>query len=194
MLLKVYKLVFILFFLLLNNLCNASNDDLKRIEDYLNSIKNLRAKFSQLNPDKSISKGLFFLSRPGKFRLSYKTPNAFLIISDGEKLIYNDGDETTFLPLSSIPVDVLLEDKISLTEKKYIIDLSRQDNKIKLTLRKVSDPDAGFLVIFFSDSPLAIMAWLIRDAQGLDTYVSLSDISIEDKLNPKLFYFNKSIF
>src|SRR5260221_2819576 len=47
---------------------------IKLIENYFADLKTFKADFSQKNPDGSVSKGEFYLSRPDKFRLHYKQP------------------------------------------------------------------------------------------------------------------------
>ena len=50
-------------------------DDIARVEYYLNSVKTLSADFIQISPDSSISRGRFYLKRPGRLRFEYDPPS-----------------------------------------------------------------------------------------------------------------------
>ena len=81
--------------------------DLKRVENYLESLSTLKSGFLQISSNGGVASGKFFMSRPGKLRFEYDPPASILIISDGIFLIYidKDLDQVTHVFLKSIQSD-----------------------------------------------------------------------------------------
>ncbi len=61
----------------------ADRADIARVEEYLNSIRTLRARFIQLTQTGGRSQGTFYLSRPGRLRLEYDPPVPTILIANG---------------------------------------------------------------------------------------------------------------
>ena len=53
------------------------------IEKYLNSIRTLKARFVQSNPNGSIVQGTLYVRRPGRMRFEYDPPSQLKIVADG---------------------------------------------------------------------------------------------------------------
>src|SRR3569833_2296391 len=84
--------------------------DLQQIETYLNGLTTAQADFTFAAPDGTLSRGIFYLSRPAKLRFEYTEPKGNLLIADGDYVIYYDAQqkEASNLPISSTPLDFLL--------------------------------------------------------------------------------------
>jgi len=59
----------------------------REIADFINGYKNLQGEFTQIGPTGRVSKGVFYLSKPGKMRFEYAAPNPFIIVSDGSWVV-----------------------------------------------------------------------------------------------------------
>ncbi|MBY0431339.1 MAG: outer membrane lipoprotein carrier protein LolA, partial [Rhodospirillales bacterium] len=77
--------------------------DVQRVEDYLNGITTLQARFLQASPNGATAEGTAYISRPGKMRLAYDPPSPILVVADGRMLVYYDSElkETSYAPLDS---------------------------------------------------------------------------------------------
>ena len=53
------------------------------IEKYFNSIRTLKARFVQSNPNGSIIQGTLYVRRPGRMRFEYDPPSQLKIVADG---------------------------------------------------------------------------------------------------------------
>ena len=76
------------------------------ISDYINSFKTIQGEFTQISPKGNLSRGVFYISRPGKMRFEYAPPNPYLIVADGKWLTIKNrakekGDQ---FPLSQTPL------------------------------------------------------------------------------------------
>ena len=92
------------------NLTPQDETDLKRIQDYLNGITTMRAKFQQYSEKGGIAFGTIYLKRPGFIRIEYEPPSPMLIVSDSVSLHYYDPelDQINRVPVSSSPLWFLL--------------------------------------------------------------------------------------
>ena len=56
------------------------------------------------------------------------------------------------------------------------------EKKIKLEINDPSKVDAGSIKFIFQDSPLLIKKWVIKDIQGFETQIFLSNTIINGEL------------
>ena len=79
--------------LLLTSPVNAQSKplSLNEISEYLNSLINAEGAFTQVNADGTLSKGRFYLKRPGRMRFEYEPPNDALVVAGQGTLAVFDG-------------------------------------------------------------------------------------------------------
>ncbi len=173
-------------------LSEADKADIARIEDYLNRIDTLKARFVQMASTGDMSRGEFYISRPGKLRIAYDPPVPVLIVANGTFLIYHDTelDQTSHLLLSSTPASVLVEENVRLnSDTMSVTKIDHGANAIRVTLKQIDDPAAGLITLTFTDQPLSLRQWTVLDAQGTTTDFALVDPRFGLTLDPALFEF-----
>ncbi len=167
----------------------ADRADVARVEAYLNKLGSVRAGFIQTTSTGAFAEGRLYLRRPGKLRLDYAPPVKLQIFADGFWLIYVDGEleQANHVPLSATPAQVLLAENIRLSGDTTVTRVERTRHMIRLYLVRTEEPDAGVLVLVFSDNPLALRQWLVIDAQGITTRVSLVNPEFNVFIDNKVF-------
>lgn len=163
------------------------------VQEYLNSITTLRAKFVQTANDGKQDNGTFYLSRPGRMRIDYDPPNKDFIVSDGTLIYYYDSKmkQQSSAPISRSLADFFLRKNISLSGDISVSDLKHENNTIQMTLIQAKNPLAGSLTLLLSDKPLQLLAWRIVDQQGLVTEVRLTSSEMGIPLDSgKLFHYS----
>ena len=165
--------------------------DVARVEAYLNSIQTLKARFLQVGPDGGLSEGNFYLRRPGRLRFEYDPPIPVLMVADGTWVVFYDSEieQVTRVPLNSTPLAVLVRDPIRLQGSVTVTRVERATGTLRLTLLDSDEPDEGSITLVFSDRPLALRQWLVRDPQGLETTIAMSKAQYNLILDPALFVF-----
>lgn len=166
-----------------------NKEDIARVEAYLNNITTLKARFLQINAEGKIAEGDVFLRRPGRARFEYEPPAQILVVADGTWLIFHDKElnETTRLPLYSTPISVLLKENVVLKDDVTVVSVEKDANTLRLNIIDTDEPDQGGITLVFSDKPLQLRKWLITDAQGQATSVTLSDVERSIALKADLF-------
>ncbi len=169
--------------------------DVARVEAYLNSIQTLKARFLQVGPDGGLSEGNFYLRRPGRLRFEYDPPIPVLMVADGTWVVFYDSEieQVTRVPLNSTPLAVLVRDPIRLQGSVTVTRVERATGTLRLTLLDSDEPDEGSITLVFSDRPLALRQWLVRDPQGLETTIAMSKVQYNLILDPALFVFFEPI-
>ena len=164
-------------------------DALKKVEAYFNGLTTLQARFLQVSSQGATAQGILSLKRPGRMRFEYDPPSPVLLVSDGIWLIFQDNElqQTTHVPLGSTPLAVLVEDPVDLTGNLEVLDVRHDPGVIRLLMRMRDDPEAGFIQMVFSDSPLELRQWTITDAQGIEVKVALLETRKGMKLEDDLF-------
>ena len=151
----------------------------QRINAYFNSITNLQGSFEQVDSTEKHTTGRFYVQRPGKIRFDYAPPSALRIIADGKYLAIEDSDLKTVekYPIQSTPFRLLLAESVDLDRDARIVGVETQEGTLSVSLEDKSNDAAGSIrLIFASGSDLQLKEWLITDAQGLTTRVTVNDV------------------
>jgi len=152
--------------------------ELSQAEDYLNTIKTLKARFTQISPAGDSVEGTIFLSRPGKMRLDYDEPSPIQVIATGKFLIYFDKQlkQVSYLDLESSIAGVLVRDKVELdgTDLK-LVKVSHAPDVLNVTVTHRKDPSQGQITLVFTERPFTLRQWQVVDAQGQNTTVVLTE-------------------
>ncbi len=160
-----------------------------KIEKYFDGLKTLKADVVQVNPDQSTSTGRFYWDRPEKFRIHYLEPKDRIFVSDGSVFIEYDTQEDipNFISLESTPASLFLKPKLRLSGDVSVREIQADANKITVVLYKTKDPDVGTLTLTFSQKPMQLVHWIIHDAQGNVTQVSLNNVVENQPIKDNLF-------
>jgi outer membrane lipoprotein-sorting protein len=150
-----------------------------KINAYFNQITNLQGNFEQIDPNNKRSSGRFYVQRPGKIRFDYAPPSALRIVADGASLAIEDSDLKTVekYPIESTPFRLLLAKTVDLGRDARIVGVERQDTSLAITLEDKTGDAAGMIKLYFDTDPqLELKEWVITDAQGLTTTVTVDNV------------------
>lgn len=177
--------------LVLVTLTAAADDNeafLDSIETYLDSITSLDSRFVQTNQDMTHLSGSFQLKRPHFLRFAYDDPPT-LIIARGERLVFRDGEtgEITQGSVDGTPAQFLLRPQIRFGDDVRVADLRRDSGFVAVTLELVDEPGTGSISLILAEDPLALEQWLVRDAQGVVTRITLVSPRFDVELDNSLF-------
>lgn len=169
---------------------------IKKVQDYLNGIRTLRATFSQDNPNGTMASGTMYLKRLGKesfgkLRLDYAPPNLTKIIANGEILRHEDGDtkEINEYSIDSTPASFLLRHKIDFFNDLEVKKMDAKGEKIYLTVVRPGDEGVTLTLIFVTSPMLRLQEWTVIDGQANETHVVLENVEIGVPLDERLFKF-----
>ena len=170
-------------------LSESDRGALKRISDYLESIRTMRARFEQKAASGELAHGEIYLRRPSQIRVEYKAPMHALLVADGVWLSYYDTelDQLTQIPINQSPLWLLLQDKIDFTTAATVSRIERSVGVLRVSLRQAKNPDAGSIILSFADNPLQLTQWTIRDSQGTSVDVALQDAVFGGFFSDELF-------
>ncbi len=163
--------------------------EINRIEDYLNGIRTMESRFIQINPDGSAWDGNLYVKRPGRFRFEYDPPVPYLLVANGSWLFHVDRSlkETNVIPLVKTPAQFLVQANISLKKDFKITKLEELPGILQIGLVTRDNPDMGEVTLTFSDKPLELRKWTVRDVQDNITQITLQNTRYGVNLNADLF-------
>lgn len=170
-------------------LTQQDREDLQRIAGYFNGVRTMKGRFLQVGPDGNAAEGQIYLSRPGRFRFEFDPPVPMLIVSDGAYIVMEDRELRSVerIPLGATPLDMLLRDEVKFDDSVGISKIERGAAILRVTLFEPSRPKEGSLTLVFGDKPLEFAGWIVTDAQGKTTSISLSQIDFNPELSSRLF-------
>lgn len=188
--------------LLLITLCLFSSSDcfaminesdesyLKKVETYVNSLKKISGKFTQHSSNGAKDSGKFYINKPGKMRLEYNSP--ILLVADGTSIVYEDkkSNQISYISMNSNPASIVLNGNITFTGNNPSVkvkSIEERERTTEITLTTTNEKQSGVITLIFENKPLSFSGWRVRDAQGITTEVTLSDIKPEEYFDPSLF-------
>lgn len=189
----------------LADLTPQQRNDIDRVNTYLNRLDKVQAGFLQISPDGAISRGNFYLSRPGRLRFEYLPPDDLLIVADGTWVAVRENDLGTVdrFPIGETPLSLLLDKHVDIGTNTEIIALKREAGILRITLRDPDEPHKGEITLTFADDrrpdteltgqELELRQWVIVDAQGLTTQIGLSEVREGGDFDPRLFIMRDAV-
>ena len=166
--------------------------DVGQAEDYLNTIKTMKARFTQISPAGDSVEGTIFLSRPGKMRLDYDEPSPIQVIATGKFLIYFDKQlkQVSYIDLESSIAGILVRDQVRLDGPDLkLVKITHAPDLLNITVTHRKDPSQGQITLVFTEHPFAMRQWKVVDAQNQLTTVSLYEPQQGIPLDNAMFKF-----
>jgi len=165
---------------------------IKKISDYITSIKNLKGEFTQISPKGNVSRGVFFISRPGKMRFEYAPPNPFVIVADGKWLtvkqrLKDQTEKGDQYPLCETPLRFLLCENVDLLKDTNILGFEEADGLATLTVEERKSSFGGQIVLVFDENKNELQQWIVIDGKGRRTTVQLENMVAGAAADPRLF-------
>jgi outer membrane lipoprotein-sorting protein len=156
---------------------------------YINGFRSLQGEFTQVSPKGTVSKGVFYLSKPGKMRFEYSPPNPFIIVSDGTWVTIKNRakDRADQYPLSQTPLRLVLDDDVNIYQEADILDVQSAEGLVTVTLEDKKKMVPGHLILTFDEKHNALQQWIVVDGQGRKTTVALENVVAGVEADPKLF-------
>lgn len=163
---------------------------IKKADAFLSSANTMVGDFEQKGADGRQSEGKIYIQKPGKLRFEYAAPATLEVIADGSKVAVHDRklktQDTYFI--GQTPLKFLLQDKIDLKADTQILNVLKTPDAIMILLddRTTFGGTSRIRLIFDKDT-FELRAWQVRDPQGFETLVTLYNIDLNQKPDPKLF-------
>ena len=159
------------------------------IEKYFNSIKSMKARFVQSNPNGSIVQGALYLRKPGRMRFEYDPPSQLKIVADGYQVTMWDNATRDFgqWPIGWTAASFLVKDPLALSGDIQVEKIDRVNGMLEVTMSQAKKPQEGKVVVRFAENPLLLRGWTILDNRGNRVTVSLSEMQTGLQLADSLF-------
>jgi outer membrane lipoprotein-sorting protein len=160
-----------------------------QIEQYFNSIRSLRARFVQSNPNGSVVQGTLYVRRPGRMRFEYDAPSQLKIVADGYQVTMWDNATRDFgqWPIGWTAASFLVKDPLVLSGDLQVEKLERVNGMLEATMSQARKPQDGKVIVRLGENPLQLRGWTIVDNRGNRVTVSLSDMQTGLQLADSLF-------
>jgi len=189
--LSLHYLIMVLFLslcFLSSSITNATTRS--QVNTFFENLKTLEADFIQVGPSGNISDGKIYFDLPGKLRIDYNKPNNLLITCKGFWIVLQDRNlkTTNNIPLKNSPFSIFLEKKMSLSNKNIKTDIQNRSGIISFTIKSSNNNEAGELTLEFSEKPLHLKKWIIKNAFGDITTVLVQNAKYNKKLSHLLFF------
>ena len=162
------------------------------IEQYVNSIRTLQARFVQSNPNGSVVQGTLYVRRPGRMRFQYDAPSQLKVVADGTQVTLWDPATRDFgqWPIGWTAASFLVKEPFKLTGDITVQALQRTSDGLQLTMVQTKKPQEGQIIVRLADNPWALRGWTIIDNRGNRVDVSLSNVQTGMQLADSLFKYD----
>lgn len=171
--------------------------ELPAVEAYLNSVGSLKARFLQLSDNGAQAQGTAWIVRPGRMRFEYDPPDPMLMVANAGQFFYFDRElrQPSVVPVGSTPLGLLLRENMRFDSGEVTVSgVEHSQGLIRISMYRAGRQAEGTLTLVFADDPVELRQWLVRDSQGRETRVTLSNIERDGRFPSLLFEFNNPIF
>lgn len=167
-----------------------------RVEAYLNALRTIRARFLQLAQNGASAQGTAWISRPGRMRFDYDPPEPTLLVASGGQVMMFDRElrQPSIVPASATPLGLLLRPEIRLSGDITITGTERAGGFLRVGLYRTGAVAEGRLTLVFTEEPMELRQWVVLDAQGRETRVTLYEIDTTTRPDNRIFDFNDPRF
>ncbi len=163
------------------------------VENYVNSIKTLQARFVQSNPNGTAVQGTLYIRRPGRMRFEYDPPSKLKIVSDGWQVTMWDPATRDFgqWPIGWTAASFLVKEPFKLSGDLAVQSIDHNsDGFLQLTVVQTRKPQEGKVIVRFAEKPLTLRGWSIVDGRGNKVDVALTDLQTGMQLADSLFKYD----
>lgn len=171
---------------------------LARVEAYLNGLRTLKARFLQTAQNGQTAQGTAWIARPGRMRFDYDPPVPLLLVASYGQFILYDRDlrSPSTVPTSATPLGVLLQENFRFANAITVTSVIRDGGGgfLRVTLFRTAQPSEGRLTLVLQENPMELRQWVVLDAQGRQTRVTLSAIEVGGRFDDRIFAFNNPTF
>lgn len=160
----------------------------QRAGAYLQGLTTARGRFVQTDAAGRVTRGAYFLKRPGKIRFEYDAPSRLVVAADGYNVKMHDPRLNTFdqYPLSATPLTLFLARNINL-DRGGVTEVRRLGDAFSITVRDTQRRAEGAITLVFSNNSNTLREWTVVDAQGRRTRVQLTNLTRGGALPDSLF-------
>ena len=171
----------------------ATADEVTRAEEWFNKIKSIEADFVQVASDGTSAKGKLLFRRPSQMKITYRNEDGgkgLQLITSKIWLHVDRPDEKllTSYPLSETPLSLILAQKVSLRPDGYETRIkSSSAGVVQIMVAKEEGVGAGHLTLEFSEKPFELRRWIVVDAAGIQTSVTLYNLAFDTPIPNVVF-------
>lgn len=167
----------------------TSQDVIAKAERWFEKITTMRAQFIQISSDGSSATGTLYLRRPKQMRLQYDGDGKLALVVSGGWLHVDEGakKQVNSFPIGSTPFAPMLREDIQLRSPKFQTTTSQANGVAQVKIVQETGEAAGSLTLEFSETPFALRRWIIEDAVGVTTKVTLQNPVFGEDFNNFLF-------
>ena len=167
-----------------------ANDDVMRAETWFNKIRTISADFVQVASDGTSAEGKLAFRRPSRMKITYGKGDELQLITSSIWLHVDRPDERllTSYPISETPLSLILADKVSLRLDGYETRiLPSIAGIVRIQIGKDDGEGACRLTLEFSEKPFQFLRWIVLDAAGIETSVTLQNITYDQPIANEVF-------
>jgi outer membrane lipoprotein-sorting protein len=176
--------------IMLVSMPSMANDDVMRAETWFNKIRTITADFVQVASDGTSAEGKLAFRRPSSMKITYRKGDELQLITSSVWLHVDRPDERllTSYPISETPLSLILADKVSLRPDGYETRvLPTAAGVVRIQIGKDDGEGAGRLTLEFSEKPFQFRRWIVLDAAGIETSVTLQNIVYDQPIANEVF-------
>ena len=170
-------------------LSREDSREVARLVDYLQGLGSATSHFVQTDARGAQSQGTFYLQRPGRALFDYDPPSGLVIASDGRDVTVVARRLKTkhVYPLSSTPLALFLARNIRLDRGVIVRQVTHEGGSVTVVAEDAGRKAKGQISLTFSESPLALTGWTVKDARGGVVKVRLAGLTPAAPHDPGFF-------
>lgn len=168
----------------------AKQIDIHEIEKWLDAFQSGTGKFRQIDSNGKVSEGKIYISKPGKVRFEYFSPQKSVVVLNGQfAKVYDpmSNARPRTYNVKEHPIVWLLSPSFNLRSETLRLRAKLKDRVTQLEIKSRGEGNRSFLKLSFLSNPTRLVGWSFGDVEKNVTVVILYDFKLRIYLDTELF-------
>ena len=181
------KLILLLLsFTIISTSSKSQNNIISMIETNWNETKTMSGNFTQINNDKSMTYGRFFLSKPFKSKFIYENGESTIITTKSIITIVDDeGYKVDSYPIINSQLKEMLSNKVDLLGVNMEVKVNEENDNYFLHIKDNNNEDE--VIFSFNKETLNLEKWEIIDEFNQSTVLEFTKIKKNISISPEIY-------
>ncbi len=171
---------------------HASAEDVEEIRSYLKDLNNITADFVQRDSYGNKQYGKLYMSRPGKMRWDYQTPQELTVIINGLKVYYYDKqlDQASQYVGDKGLVNLIADEDIFNSTEVSFVGINAHEKLLEANFKSNKTSDEFSFI--FATNPLHLLGCAVKKKSGDNLWIKFKNLAVHNEVDPSIFKFQHS--
>jgi len=174
----------------------AKDKIIEQIQLYFDNLGTIDSDFLQEDQSGLEREGRFVLAKPNKMKIDYYSPEAEMLLLDGDDLIHYNKDlkEVSYVSSENLPLVLFAKKSLDFKNDLSVLDINDSPQELSIDLAIEQNESQYTINLQFSKNPLNLSIIAVTAPDGAPITMKLIDAKFNELVDPEEFEFRNPNF